>query len=374
MTLAALQPLFTLASRLRLHGFAVSPDQTMGFVEAVGVLGPRHISDIRHAAIALFAITPERLFEFDAIFQEIFYGTVVSAEAKSSDDSVDAHEDTGQMQSQDIQDDSPPAGTEAVTTEQLHSRQFARRDPDRVLVDFEREAKKRLPQRLSYRWQATHRGKKLDFRRSLKLAARYDGEVVDLSWLKRTKRQRKVLLLIDVSGSMKDRSHDSLRFAHSLVRVAHQCEVFTLGTRLTRVTSVLAVNEIDRALGRVGELVADFDGGTRIGAALQAYLSIPKYAGFARGAAVVVLSDALERGDPAELSDAAMKLSRLSWRFIWLTPLAVDSEYQPETAALQQILPFIDQLGSSHSITAISEYVLQLTKSSRGNYQQAGIA
>jgi len=161
---------------------------------------------------------------------------------------------------------------------------------------------------------------------------------------------------------MKERSAASLRFTHSLLRVAQHAEAFTLGTRLTRVTAALAPDNIDLALFRVGQLVADFDGGTRIGGALQAYLSIPKYAGFARGAAVVILSDGLERGEPDELLTATQQLSRLAWRLLWLTPLAADSQYQPETEAMKQILPFIDQLEDGHSIEAMCKHVLSLAR------------
>lgn len=371
MSIRVLQPFFDLAARMREHAFAVSPDQTMGFIEAVGVLGPRNIGDIRRAAIALFAIPPERLEEFDAIFQALFYGNVISAEAKGSDDSVDAHEDTGQVQSQEVRDDSQPTGTEAISAEQLNSRAFQQQIPERVLAEFERDAKAALPRRQSYRWHTNLRGKKPDLRQSLKAAARYEGEVVELKFLRRKKKQRKVLLLIDVSGSMKERSEASLRFAHSLVRVVDQCEVFTLGTRLTRVTRVLAVDEIDMALARVSELVADFDGGTRIGSTLQAYLAIPRYAGFARGAAVVVHSDGLERGDPTDMFEAVQKISRLAWRLSWLTPLAGNDQYQLETEALRKILPLVDQFGSSHSIESMCDHVMQLARNDRPAFNQA---
>ncbi len=360
MTLNALQPLLSLSQQLRQHGFAVSPDQTMGFIEAVGILGPQSASDIRHAAIALFAIEPERLFEFDAIFQEIFFGITVAADAKGSDDDVDAIEPAGGEQSVEVHEDESSAGDQAIDAERLQSREFSTVSAEQALLDFERKAKNRLPHRKSYRWKANKRGKKLDFRRSLQSAAKHDGELIDLAYSRRKRRPRKILLLLDVSGSMKERSAPSLRFAHSVLRVAQNAEAFTLGTRLTRITSALSPDDIDLALFRVSQLVADFDGGTRIGAALQTYLSIPRYAGFARGAAVVILSDGLERGEPNDLVVATQQLSRLAWRLSWLTPLAEDAQYRPETQALKQLLPYIDQLASGHSIDAMCEHVLKL--------------
>jgi len=358
----ALQPLLTLSQRLREHGFAVSPDQTMGFIEAVGVLGPRHVHDVRHAAVALFAITPEQISEFDTIFQSIFFGLTIAADAKGSSDDVDAFEPVVGEQTVEVQDSESDPGFEAVEAESLRSRVFASSATDQVLLDFERKAKDRLPTRRSYRWEIQNHGRKVDLRRTLKNAAKYDGEVIDLMYVRRKKRQRKILLLIDVSGSMKERSAASLRFAHTLMRVAANAEVFTLGTRLTRVTSALSVDDKDLALQRVGQLVADLDGGTRIGGALNAFLSVPRYSGFARGAAIVVLSDGLERGEPDEMIAATRQLSRLSWKLSWLTPLAVDSEYLPETEALKQVLPYIDQLADGHSTEAMCQHVLALAR------------
>lgn len=358
----AIQPLLSLATRLRQHGFAVSPEQTMGFIQAVGVLGPQHIKDIRLAAIALYAIPPERIAEFDALFKELFLGLNVAAAAKSSDDEVDAFEPSGGEQSVDAEETDVGTGTDAVTAERLQSREFSELADVTTLVNFERQAAQRLPQRQSYRWNTAKRGVKLDMRRTLRAATKHDGEVIDLKYLRRKKRQRRLLLLIDVSGSMKENSTSSMPFAHSLVRAADSAEVFTLGTRLTRITSALTLDDRNMALSRVSQQVSDFDGGTRIGEALRAFLAVPKYAGFARGAAVVVLSDGLERGNSDAMVEATQRLSRIAWRLSWLTPLAVDVEYQPETEALKRVLPFLHQLGSSHSMGAICDHVLNMAR------------
>jgi uncharacterized protein with von Willebrand factor type A (vWA) domain len=125
---------------------------------------------------------------------------------------------------------------------------------------------------------------------------------------------------------MKDHTDGALRFAHALAQAAEHFEAFTLGTRLTRITPALAIADREQSLERVSALVADIDGGTRIGDALQAFLNVPRYSGAARGAAVVVLSDGLERGDANTLLDAVRRLSRLAWRLDWLTPLAADPD------------------------------------------------
>jgi uncharacterized protein with von Willebrand factor type A (vWA) domain len=171
-----------------------------------------------------------------------------------------------------------------------------------------------------------------------------------------------VLLLIDVSGSMKERTDAHLRFAHALAGAVDRIEVFTFGTRLTRLTRAVRLKNREQALAAASTVVADWDGGTRIGDALKAFLSVPRFAGYARGAVTLILSDGLERGDHHDMTQAVARLSARSWRIAWLTPLAADPRYKPETAALKSILPFIDDLAGSGSTKQLCAYVLGLAQ------------
>ncbi len=356
-----LEPFFALATALRQAGFAVSPDQTIGFIEAIGVLGPRGIDDVYHSALALFAIPPERRAEFDAIFRAIFAGQLVQADADSEDDETDAFEPTDETVQIEVEEATDPTGEDAAQAERLAQRPIVE-NVDGALSRFETRAPQRLPRRLSYRRARAKRGDRIDLRRALKAAARTDGDLLVLPQSRRKLRQRRVVCLIDVSGSMKDRSDALLSFAHSLVQAADRVEVFTLGTRLTRITTGLRLADRSAALTRVAQSVSDLDGGTRIGEGLHAFLSVPRYAGFARGALVIVLSDGLERDDPGAMIAASARLSRLAWRLHWLTPLAADPDFEPKTAALSGILPWLDDLADGSSVNGICSHVLNIAR------------
>ncbi len=358
----ALRPLTDFATVLRQHGFAIAPDQTIGFIEAVGALGPRDIRDIRRAALAMFAIPKERETEFDALFRAVFFGQTIAAAAESEEEGVEAFEPTGETVEIEAGDEESEIGLEATVAERLGQRDLRGAGTEEALSTFARLAPERLPRRRSYRRAPSHRGDALDMRRMLRQAVRSDGELLSLFETRRKVRQRKILLLIDVSGSMQERTEDAMHFAHTLAQAALRFECFTLGTRLTRVTPALSVVDRDRALQRVAALVADIDGGTRIGEALQAFLAVPRYAGFARGAAVIVLSDGLERGEPDVMVDAVRRLSRMAWRVDWLTPLAADPEFRPETAALAAVLPWLDDLADGSGIDRVCHHVLQLAR------------
>jgi uncharacterized protein len=168
------------------------------------------------------------------------------------------------------------------------------------------------------------------------------------------------LLLIDVSGSMKTRTEENMKFAHTLVQAAPNVEVFTFGTRLTRITRPLRLKRREQALKAAAYVVSDWDGGTRIGDALQAFLAVPRFGGYARGAAVIIVSDGLERGEPDTLRDAVAKLSRRAWRVSWLTPLASGPGFRPQTEALVAIERFVDDIVDGGSSASIVAHVLAL--------------
>ncbi len=356
---AAARPFVSFPPLLRQNGFAVSPDQTVDFMAGVDLLGPRSIGDIRQAATALLAIPHERQAEFDALFDAHFLGLALPVTLPADEDDVAAHDPTGGIEERTEIGDESDAGREAARAERLGHRSLQDRT-DEALSRLRHHGAASLPRRRSRRYISARSGPLPDMRRALRDASRRDGELLTLPTRRRRERLRRIVLLIDVSGSMKERTADSLRLAHELSRIAEPLEVFTLGTRLTRVTSALRHRSAEQALGRASRLIADIDGGTRIGEALETFLAVPRFAGFARGAAVVVLSDGLERGGPEALVGATLRLSRLAWRLDWLTPLPIGGN--PQTGALRAILPYLDHLGDGLTVEAICEHLLTMAR------------
>lgn len=355
-------PFVAFAPVLRANGFAVAPEQTAAFIEAVGLLGPGGVADIHRAALACLAPPPDRRAEFDALFRAHFLGQTVAAEvpADGPDEQMPIGEEASAAAEPPEPEEQNQAGAQATGSEMLSRRRFPALGEAEALRRFRRSAPRRLPRRRSYRRAPARAGDAWNMRRALRQAVRTDGEVMELPKLARKWRQRRLLLLIDVSGSMKQRSDAHLRFAHALVRSAERAEVFTIGTRLTRISRALRVRHRDQALARAAGVVADWDGGTRLGDALAAFLSVPRFVTFARGAAVVVLSDGLERGDHRTMVEAVARLSRSAWRLIWLTPLATSAAFEPRTEALAAVRPHLDAIGDAGSMERICTQVLDL--------------
>jgi uncharacterized protein with von Willebrand factor type A (vWA) domain len=133
-------------------------------------------------------------------------------------------------------------------------------------------------------------------------------------------------------------------------------EVFTFATRLTRLTRALAARPAD-ALRHAGELAPDWSGGTRIGAALREFLDTYGARGMARGAAVVIISDGWETGDPDELGKQMARLSKLAHRIVWVNPRAASSRYRPLAGGMAAALPYCDDLVSAHRLDAVDALI-----------------
>ena len=361
----AVEPFVAFSQLLRKHDFPVAPEQTQSFIAAIGLLGPRSMEDVRRAALATLAPPPERREEFDALFAMMFLGQTVAAPTSADpddEDELEAFDDRDGGAEPPEPDTEEESGGAPTGAERLFTRGFGALSESEALRRFRRAAPAALPRRRSRRLGATKLRGRLDMRRALREAVRRDGEVIRLPALARRTRRRRVLLLIDVSGSMKAHTDAYLRFAHALAQATERLEVFTLGTRLTRITRALRRRNREQALGVAANLVADWDGGTRLGDALETFLAVPRFSGFARGALCVVLSDGLERGDHSAMTQAVERLSRLSWAVLWLNPLAGEQGYVAQTNALTAALPYIDRLGDGSSAERLCHEVLSFER------------
>jgi uncharacterized protein len=356
----AISVFISFVALLRANGFAVAPEQTTAFLAAIELLGPRSIEHVRRAGLATLAPPPERRATYDRLFDLHFHGNEAIERADVEDEEVVRLQGEGRGEDEPpLADEANESGLAAARAEALVARRFARDATIDALRRLSREAA-HLPRRRGHRRRRARRGPFADLRRTLRESVRNDGEVLRLGRLRRRARPRRILLLIDVSGSMKARTEENMKLAHALSQAARNVEVFTFGTRLTRVTSALRLKRREQALNAAAHLVSDWDGGTRIGDALQAFLAVPRFGSYARGAAVVVISDGLERGDPVALRDAVAKLSRRAWRVSWLTPLATAPGFQPQTEALIAIRRFVDDLVGGGTSAAVVSHLLSL--------------
>lgn len=198
----------------------------------------------------------------------------------------------------------------------------------------------------------------VDPRGTVRSMIRNGGEPTALRRRGRVRRPRRLVLLVDVSGSMTPYADALLRFAHASVRRRPtRTEVFTVGTRLTRVTRALRHRDPDAAQAAVAAVIPDWHGGTRLADSLKAFLDRWGQRGTARGAVVVVCSDGWERGDPATLAAQMNRLKRLAFRLVWVNPHRGKDGYAPLAGGMAAALPFCDDFVAGHTLGALEDLV-----------------
>jgi len=195
-----------------------------------------------------------------------------------------------------------------------------------------------------------------DLGRTLRRSFRTGGEPVERVWRGRRRRQRRLVLLLDVSGSMADYSRALVLFAHAALRADTRWEAFCFGTRLTRITRALAGADAKEALHRAAAEVVDWSGGTRIGDAVRELTRT----NVVRGSVVVICSDGLDVGEPELLREEMARLSRLAHRIVWLNPLKEDPAYEPLARGMQAALPHVDAFLSGHNLASLEAVGLAL--------------
>jgi len=208
--------------------------------------------------------------------------------------------------------------------------------------------------RPALRMRSSRRGR-IDPRRTVRHMLAAGGEPVRPRRHRKASRPRRIVLLLDVSGSMSPYADALLRFAHVVARKNPATEVFSLGTRMTRLSRALRTRDPELALAAAGRAVPDWAGGTRLGETMRAFLDRWGRRGLARGAVVVVFSDGWERGDPALLAEQMAALRRLAHAVLWVNPHAGAESYLPVQSGIASALPFIDRLLAGHSLATLQD-------------------
>ncbi|MGL5819954.1 MAG: vWA domain-containing protein [Phycicoccus sp.] len=346
------------ARTLRAAGVHVTADRERTYLEAVAAVGLGNEHAVYHAGRATLCASPADLERYDHVFVAWFSGVRAGTKpreplvrdvtrASLSDDGHGAGADSA---------GSDAVRAQASSTEVLRHRDVAsldRHERERLAALFA-ALRPRAPQRRAHRPVAARRGA-VDARRTLRATLRRMGEPGDIARYRRSTRSRRVVLLVDVSGSMSAYADALVRLAHAYCRSGVPTEAFTLGTRLTHVTRPLRQPDPDRAIVAAGEAVPDWSGGTRLAEGLRAFLDRWGRRGMARGAVVVVFSDGWERDDVAALGEQMRRLRAVAHRVVWVNPHRGKAGYEPVQGGIMAVLPHVDDFVAGHSMAAFEE-------------------
>ncbi|MFI7613089.1 VWA domain-containing protein [Nonomuraea terrae] len=339
------------ARTLRAAGVGADHERTQNLLKALDHLDVTDPGEVYWAGRLTLCATPDDLPRYDRCFAA-YFGGLRAVSTRTASVSVTRHLATRDADGETGDDDGTAAPATASRIEVLRHRDVAR------LSEAEREEVHRMlallragrARRRSRRFESSHRGV-LDRRRTIREALR-KGDVARLRHRRHTTRPRKVVLFVDVSGSMAPYAETLLRFAHALVRSEPRAtRVYSVGTRLTPITAELRHRDPGTALNAVSRTVPDWSGGTRLGEELRAFLTRSS----ARGEIAVIASDGWERGDPELLGTQMARLSRQAYRVIWVNPHKGYADYQPLTGGMRAALPYLDDLVAGHSLAAYEQ-------------------
>lgn len=245
------------ARALRAAGVNVTADRERTYLEAVAAAGLEDPAAVYHAGRGTLCGSPADLERHDLVFAEWFGGTRAGTKAREPLRRQMSQADlTGEDASGQGGDDTEVVKAAASSTEVLRHRDVAelsRAEREELLRLFG-SLRPRAPRRRAHRHERARRGQ-VDARATLRATLRRMGEPGEVAWRRRTTRPRRVVLLIDVSGSMSAYADALVRLAHTYCVSDVPTEVFTLGTRLTHITRPLLQRDPDRAIVAAGAAV-----------------------------------------------------------------------------------------------------------------------
>lgn len=369
---------------LRENGLQYAPERSGNFIRALGLLEPATLGELYWCARTTLVSSRNEIEPFNVTFQYVF-GNGLSTPLNTIPNNLSNTKLRRPETAQERMGDASGAnggGESSVTTssagadelntsnvsssptlasdiEELRTKSFAELTESELssLAILMESMVKVFPSRRSNRTELTmSRGEVVDLRSSLRRSRASGGEVALLVRRKYKTKTRRIVALLDISGSMESYTRPYLYFLHFLSRTT-KVETFSFATRLTRLTKEISIFDVDQSAKSIGSAARDWSSGTKIGSALEMFLNSYGRRGMARGAVMLIFSDGWEHGDVALLGEQMARLSRIARKIIWINPKKANTGYQPLVAGMSVALPFCDAFVSGANFDSLEELI-----------------
>jgi uncharacterized protein with von Willebrand factor type A (vWA) domain len=370
---------------LRDTGMAVGPDRVLAAIAAVEAVGLDRREDVRAALSAVMLERHEQQTIFDAAFDAFFrdpklleqmmYLLLPKVQGRGEKHQPPRANRLAEALAPPAPKREPRPENEAKTDEIQFETEFSFSERERLAqADFETmttaeyDLARRLAERAPLpvkpvrrrRHEAAPRGT-LDLRRTLQGMARQPHTLTPAFTHARTERPPLVVLL-DISGSMDRYSRVFLHYVHGLARRHLKVHAFVFGTRLTNITRCLRHRDPDVALKMADELVHDWKGGTRIATSLDEFNRRWARRVLGGNAAVLLVTDGLERDESGALSRSAAQLQRMAHEVVWLNPLLRFEGFQPRAEGIRALLAHVDRFLPVHNLASLADLAQALQR------------
>lgn len=348
---------------VREHGLLATPSDTVDAARALALVDVTDRADFHDSLRAVLVHRVEDMRPFDECF-DAFWGAANAAPSawvrpntpavpkKEPPLSLDRWAEGGGDDEEEREEAMLPSPSDLESLRRQDLSSF----PDEALRDVTRVARhiaRRLALRKSRRWEPARDGARPNLRRTLRLSVKTGGELSEVAFRKRKVRRTKLVVLADVSGSMELYARLFLQFLFALQHSFARVETFVFSTRLSRITEQLKSRDYAQALAELSAGVTDWNGGTRIGESLKAFVQgWPRL--LDRHTIVIVLSDGWETGDPLVLGEALASIRHRAARLVWLNPLLGSPDYEPLTQGMVVALPHLDVFAPAHDLQSLA--------------------
>ncbi len=362
---------------LRLNGFKVGPAETQAALKMIDQIGLLDLSRTRQSLKTLLAGRHEEWQRFDDHFEAYWFTrgrqrpapgmaqTNRSGTKRSSlwsDHFADA--DQGASADQGIRaGEAGQSGRNStgriVASGQSNLKQTDLRhvaDPHQI-AEAERLAYRlaaAMRYRLSRRYKAARSGSKLDLRRTIRRNIQYGGEPLTLVHRARPDRPVRIVVLLDVSGSMKLYSRFFLQFVRGLVSQWIDTDAYLFHTKLVRVSDALREKDAIKAMTQLALMAEGFGGGTRLGESLKMFNDHHAKRALNSRTIFMILSDGYDTGAPEVMAVELARLKKRVRRIVWLNPVLGWRDYEPITKAMALALPLIDHFCAANTLESLA--------------------
>ncbi len=370
---AAREKLSRFAGILRENGFAVGLAETGDALKILDGPCASRPALLRQALRALFCGRASDWRKFDDIFNAFWLRRGMKTAVRISgaprkgasglrpELSAGSNAADGAAEARDGEEEAPAGSgqgkregaSQRKSLDQTDFRHLA--DPDHLAAAHRLAAQlaKAMRARLTRRLRARRSGPKLDLRRTIHKSVAHGGTPLELMFRQRRDKPLRLVVLLDVSGSMSLYSALFLRFMHGVITHFREAEAYVFHTRLVHISEALRERDAQRAVERMTLITQGAGGGTRIGESLAAFNRWHAARVLHSRACVMIVSDGYDTGPSERLAAEMAALRRRCRRIAWLNPMIGWRDYAPEAAGMRAALPYVDLFAPAHNLASL---------------------
>jgi hypothetical protein len=243
----------------------------------------------------------------------------------------------------------------ASAQQRLKKVDFSEVPPDDLaaLEELSLRLLRRMSQRLSRRRVISTLAERVDLRRSIRRSIAYGGEPIVLAYKGRKPRKNRLVVLLDISGSMNFYSLFLVRFIYALQAHFQRVDTFLFSTDVVEISDLLRTRHLTEALRRLSQRAMGWSGGTKIGESLRQFNQLYGRKLLSRDTTFIILSDGWDTGEPEVLAAQLRVARRRAQRILWLNPLLGLKDYQPLTRGMAAALPHVDVFAPAHNLESL---------------------